>query len=843
MNTLRDKHDIFELIGSSHNAYHSAILTCYTFDPIFFNTYFLPNLRRCGITNIVVFVDAVRYDELMQQHLLYSEELCSMQYTVVRQKAKGNGAFHPKMIYLSGEDRAMMFVGSGNLTYSGYAVNQEVWSVFSLCGENSIYAPIIAKGWEYIRGIFSNNSQLVDIQLKWLEEQSLWMHKINIDKNSVVEIDDGMQYTMLYNSGDDNIFSQVISQLRLHSVRSIKIIAPFYDASGDFIRSLQRELTPETIHCVINKHGSYPYEILQTKQTSVKFYDWSNAYTDKASYTQLHGKLFQFETEGETFLLVGSANATNSAFGLTNGRFNDEVCIMIHAKHNVDYLAELGVVFNTPMTFDDAKSLGKPSHINNSSNQDYKVHIEAAEVIGNKLSIRLSHACKGCCVVVEQPGIKDIEQYPIQNSNCVINITIHQVIPGTIVSLMKDGECISNKVAVIIDDVVSRNNPNKRLRDIHSLLNSSYTWQNNIEELVSYMYFEDDIDYPSTAKHISISKPGKQQYKAISAEDFDKIEFKQKQQILNNPNVLIAEFLMTSVGSLRSLANSNDDIDNYDDIDSGSTKELSWKKHTEEPSDDLKYIRSVLRYVNKFVNNRLLPQLKGFNDGCKDGILGDVACQGVAINDFSHCAVVLILINDILLNKRATLEIEHYRKIRTAVITLVGSFSLLHRDSLIWDNSYRQLKMQDFANAILLYALNAISTFTWSGDDKMTEKLLVLNLLDLCRCNNSFCVEFLHKLQGKHTINADVNIHQLCQRYEQLVVGYLKFVNTKNSARIEKFGTYFKSGFIYKKKYGFLHIDYLHRAKDSLRVFATSHPAFDKPKDMKNGDNYVAVHI
>ena len=101
MNTLRDKHDIFELIGSSHNAYHSAVLTCYTFDPIFFNTYFMPGLRRCGITNIVVFVDATRYDELMQQHLLYSEELNSMHYTVVRQKASGNGAFHPKMIYYS----------------------------------------------------------------------------------------------------------------------------------------------------------------------------------------------------------------------------------------------------------------------------------------------------------------------------------------------------------------------------------------------------------------------------------------------------------------------------------------------------------------------------------------------------------------------------------------------------------------------------------------------------------------------------------------------------------------------------------------------------------------------
>ena len=71
----------------------------------------------------------------------------------------------------------------------------------------------------------------------------------------------------------------------------------------------------------------------------------------------------------------------------------------------------------------------------------------------------------------------------------------------------------------------------------------------------------------------------------------------------------------------------------------------------------------------------------------------------------------------------------------------------------------------------------------------------------------------------------------------------MEFTKEENSAHIKEFGLYFKSGFMYKQKYGFLHIDFLRRAKDNLRVFAVSHPAFDKPKEMKNGDKYVAVHI
>ena len=842
MNTLRDKHDIFELIGSSHNAYHSAVLTCYTFDPIFFNTYFMPGLRRCGITNIVVFVDATRYDELMQQHLLYSEELNSMHYTVVRQKASGNGAFHPKMIYLSGEDKAMMFVGSGNLTFSGYAVNQEIWSVFSLHGENSIYAPIIIEGWRFLKGIYSNNSQLVDLQLKWIEENSQWMSKTKTDKSGTVELADGTSYTMLYNNNTDSIFSQVIARLRSRSIKSIKIVSPFYDKSGDLIASLQRELTPESIYCVIDKHGTYPLEILHSKQSWAKFYEWGKAYGGGAT-TLLHGKLLQFETDKDSFLLIGSANATGSAFGLISGHFNDEVSILIHSKSHVDYLAELGLRFDAPITFEEAKSLSEPLHTSNTNKQNYKVYIEAAEVIGNRLSIKLSHACKECAIVLEQPSINSVEQYPIRSNNCEIKVTVPRILPGAIVYLTQNGEPISNKIVVILDDVVSRSNPNKRLRDIQSLLNSNCTWQNRIEELVSYMYFEDEISTPSIQKHISSPSTSNKQSKSISAEDFDKIEFKQKQQILNNPNVLIAEFLMSGIQSLRSLSSSDDDIDSYEDVDSGTIKEQSSKKHTEEPIDDIKYIKSILRYVNKFINNGLLAKLKSFNEGCKDGMLGEITYQGVAINDFSHCAVALILINDILQNKRAYIDQEHYHKIKAFATTLIGSFSILHRESLECDGSYRQLKMQDFTKAILLYALNVLSTFTWAGEDRNTENLLVMNLLDLCKRDISCCVELSRKLKGKQAVSIDVNLCRIRQRYEPLIKSYMEFTKEENSAHIKEFGLYFKSGFMYKQKYGFLHIDFLRRAKDNLRVFAVSHPAFDKPKEMKNGDKYVAVHI
>ncbi|MDE6178588.1 MAG: hypothetical protein K2F86_05410, partial [Duncaniella sp.] len=59
-----ERHNLFELTGRGH--YHSALLTCYTFDPIFFSSWFMPKLRQCGIVNVAVLVDAGCYDRMME---------------------------------------------------------------------------------------------------------------------------------------------------------------------------------------------------------------------------------------------------------------------------------------------------------------------------------------------------------------------------------------------------------------------------------------------------------------------------------------------------------------------------------------------------------------------------------------------------------------------------------------------------------------------------------------------------------------------------------------------------------------------------------------------------------
>ena len=60
-----ERKNIIKLIGDRTNVYHSALLTTYSFDPIYFESIYLSTLRKLGITNIVVLMDANMYDQLL----------------------------------------------------------------------------------------------------------------------------------------------------------------------------------------------------------------------------------------------------------------------------------------------------------------------------------------------------------------------------------------------------------------------------------------------------------------------------------------------------------------------------------------------------------------------------------------------------------------------------------------------------------------------------------------------------------------------------------------------------------------------------------------------------------
>lgn len=286
-----ERKNIIKLLSDRSNVYHSALLTTYSFDPIFFESVYLSTLRKLGVTNIVVLMDANMYDQLLADTNYQCHRVTQNNYTLVRQENTYSGVFHSKMVLLFGEEEGALVLGSGNLTYSGLSNNEEVWSVFHVAGNDSIHYPLLNKAWKYLRGVTSSVSPLVQRQLDWMQEQSPWLHKDSND--GTILLLSGEEGQLLYNSSNSTILNSVYLSIGEREIEEITVIAPFYDTEGHALKELQRHFSPKKMKCVLDlDRQSAPYSLLQNG-TFIDYYKSTSSYP-------LHAKIIEIQGREET---------------------------------------------------------------------------------------------------------------------------------------------------------------------------------------------------------------------------------------------------------------------------------------------------------------------------------------------------------------------------------------------------------------------------------------------------------------------------------------------------------------------------------------------------------------
>ncbi|MFZ5480462.1 MAG: hypothetical protein ACOZNI_27115 [Myxococcota bacterium] len=95
----------------------------WAFDPLFFERLVLPDLWGAGTGDVVVLADRARVDESTERWVGQVRHL-GRRYAL--STARDVGAFHPKVLVRVGPRGAIVWAGSGNLTWGGWGANQEV---------------------------------------------------------------------------------------------------------------------------------------------------------------------------------------------------------------------------------------------------------------------------------------------------------------------------------------------------------------------------------------------------------------------------------------------------------------------------------------------------------------------------------------------------------------------------------------------------------------------------------------------------------------------------------------------------------------------------------------------
>ena len=611
-----EKQNILELFGADSRSYHSVIITCYSFDFVFFEERVLPRLRQAGMVNINVFVDASMYERQLCE--VDSNQYHSMKaYSIT--PIKLNGAFHPKIILGIGKNNGFLAIGSGNLTNSGLSSNDEIWAAFHTSKGEGNSAPIIKKAYEYLMLLEKQAFGINKSKLAWITDNSGWFQEL-VNKTEVPEkIVHNNESIRLYSSlADISIVNNLLNVLPEHSPDKISIIAPYYNKDGHILKLLQETLKPRKMNVVVDdRFGTVPYKFMIDQH--VDFHTWENVRTSSDSNSpRLHAKIFQIEYSDQSYLMIGSANCSKQALGTkTNFGINAEMVVLLQSDSKKDWLKELGIEipekgaykiaaykpdpklesFNTAISFDNKIMHAELDH------EELQLHLELGMTDIKSYSVKVENR-DGSFINYSVKENKKFQSITLSSDNAVNCIKVS-------LSNMQDLR-ISNFALIHRIQILANTNPDVRRMRFQEIISNELLSDIDLIELLDYAQFVRPDAYGG-GRTLATQKPQKEDnrtYNTIDEKEFNKNEaIPQPKSHGNSSNLSSLEDFLNNMtfGDIGR-------VQNEDVSESNERKALNLKSTGFSSSEEaVKYIPQLSFTEGKRLKGKLHRKLEDIN--------------------------------------------------------------------------------------------------------------------------------------------------------------------------------------------------------------------------------------
>lgn len=819
-----ERQNIIKLLGDRTNVYHSALLTTYSFDPIYFEAVYLSTLRKLGITNVVVLMDASMYDQLLSDSNYQCHRVSQYNYTLVRKENFHSGVFHPKVVLLFGEEEGSLIVGSGNLTYSGLANNDEVWNAFHVQGNNSIHYPLFYQAWKYISQSANQTSSLVSRQIDWMLEQSPWLHQETTD--STVLLSSGEECALLYNTAESTILDKLLLSIGDKRIVSIKVIAPFYDAEGDALSALKKQLAPKEMQCILDlERQSAPYSLLKT--------DTSTVFCKADSSNPLHAKIFELQAEDETWLLCGSANAGNMALGTGHYAFNDEVCILLHCNTQRNYIAELGLKY-IALTQEERKSIIKPKQIEKEQNK-LQVKFVYCEEQNDELRLQFSKdGIKGELTLLDSHQSIIYQKNIITRQDMSINIADVEIANLNMAVLMNNETEISNRLLVVREMNVERGNPDPKRRKLSRLLDDPDLLE-NLSHILGYIEFDDAKKMSKRVKSADNTTTDEQEDVAVTSDRFNVLK-DSALSISMHSGIRILGYLRQILFKNEEIEDTDDDLLEIDDEGSkgDDEKEKDFDHKSSEASDAAKMRNDVVSFLKKmlsFLQEKTKDASiygdynKAVNRQCLQAVSGLNAASSIAV----AARAIIFMMNKYGQVVRKPVEV------RDLFIKCAGYFLSLYSNKLPDADTLRNRKIRELLNDATIDVLSALCFFGYDKQDCLMPQL-VLNALELWKGKEE--INDLLPLMDSQIarLNPEVLNPKSIDRIRGIAAVYLN-----GETPIEEFSLWHDKIFMLRRGFGFLIVDNLKRASNGWN-YAYHAPWFDDKISSTTGTKFKGYY-
>ncbi|TAH46078.1 MAG: hypothetical protein EYC71_04845 [Gammaproteobacteria bacterium] len=346
-----ESQSIFETI--KRGGWEGSLFTTFNATLPFYEDVVLRKLTAVGCRNNVVLMDR------RQCALAYASEatrprMAGSAYTLI--PIHVNGAFHPKLALLAGKKRANVFVGSHNLTISGFGYNREVSNCIDLPGAPGTPGrDLLVHAWAMARSWISE----VDSDLPARLVASAFALD-GVFGNTLTGEQDASIQLIGQRSGGSGLLDQLMPLLPA-TIKRITVLGAFFDRDGVFLSELDQRWKGAEIIVGIDPSSvwmSKPPSIVGMRVVDAGAIGNQNKNSKHPAATYLHAKAIYFEgLDGVALFASGSANPSAPAWLADHGTMNVEAMLVRHGNEarvcarnlGMDKLAKRPVVATTTL--------------------------------------------------------------------------------------------------------------------------------------------------------------------------------------------------------------------------------------------------------------------------------------------------------------------------------------------------------------------------------------------------------------------------------------------------------------------------------------------------------------
>ncbi|MBD8722141.1 hypothetical protein IFT43_02035 [Oxalobacteraceae sp. CFBP 13708] len=279
-----------------------ALLTSYAFSVSWFETFALPALTRHGCEQIDVLVDYRKANQSTQEA---ASQYAGTSYRIIPVAMEGSGIFHPKIMYLEGDDAETsdgLLIGTGNLTHGGQGKNLELFDGISHHDHPHVFGEFADFLQKFIaqRNFSPENLKA----LQHFEARSRAKGKTSLPP------DHDSRTAWLIHTLTRPAAAQLadLAMGTLERPEELLVLAPYHSPCGGPVARLAKELAVQDVTVGLSASTRVaPFdESLLVLPESVRYVipvtEDSNRFA--------HAKHFEVRSEEASLLMTGSVNAT-----------------------------------------------------------------------------------------------------------------------------------------------------------------------------------------------------------------------------------------------------------------------------------------------------------------------------------------------------------------------------------------------------------------------------------------------------------------------------------------------------------------------------------------------------